>query len=85
MGSGASGIEPVGASTESFTGRPAPAEAAGLAAVPEERFARWFAKIRAAGEEVTEAEAGNIYAAVGLKDTRTGDTLCDEKKPILLD
>ena len=36
-------------------------------------------------EELTEAEAGNIYAAVGLKDTRTGDTLSDEDKPILLE
>ena len=36
-------------------------------------------------EELTEADAGNIYAAVGLKDTRTGDTLCDEKKPIILE
>jgi elongation factor G len=36
-------------------------------------------------EELTEADAGNIYAAVGLKDTRTGDTLCDEDKPILLE
>ncbi len=36
-------------------------------------------------EELTEADAGNIYAAVGLKDTRTGDTLCDEKRPILLE
>ncbi len=36
-------------------------------------------------EELTEADAGNIYAAVGLKDTRTGDTLCDEKRPIVLE
>ncbi|MFO0677178.1 MAG: elongation factor G [Polyangiaceae bacterium] len=36
-------------------------------------------------EELTEADAGNIYAAVGLKDTRTGDTLCDEKHPIVLE
>jgi elongation factor G len=36
-------------------------------------------------EELTEADAGNIYAAVGLKDTRTGDTLCDEHKPIVLE
>ncbi len=36
-------------------------------------------------EEVQEADAGNIYAAVGLKDTRTGDTLCDEKNAILLE
>jgi elongation factor G len=36
-------------------------------------------------EELTEADTGNIYAAVGLRDTRTGDTLCDENKPILLE
>jgi elongation factor G len=36
-------------------------------------------------EEVQEADAGNIYAAVGLRDTRTGDTLCDEKSPIVLE
>jgi elongation factor G len=36
-------------------------------------------------EELTEADTGNIYAAVGMKDTRTGDTLCDENKPILLE
>jgi len=36
-------------------------------------------------EELKECEAGNIYAAVGLRDTRTGDTLCDEKHPILLE
>ncbi len=36
-------------------------------------------------EELKECNAGNIYAAVGLRDTRTGDTLCDEKAPILLE
>jgi elongation factor G len=36
-------------------------------------------------EELTECNAGNIYAAVGLRDTRTGDTLCDENKPVLLE
>ena len=36
-------------------------------------------------EELTEADSGNIYAAVGLKDTRTGDTLCNEAKPIILE
>jgi elongation factor G len=36
-------------------------------------------------EELTECNAGNIYAAVGLRDTRTGDTLCDENKPIILE
>src|SRR5260370_30898382 len=36
-------------------------------------------------EELQEADSGNIYAAVGLRDTRTGDTLCDEKHPIMLE
>jgi len=36
-------------------------------------------------EELGEADSGNIYAAVGLRDTRTGDTLCDEAKPIILE
>ncbi len=36
-------------------------------------------------EELKECAAGNIYAAVGLRDTRTGDTLCDEKDPIVLE
>ncbi|MDB4941303.1 MAG: Translation elongation factor [Labilithrix sp.] len=36
-------------------------------------------------EELDEADSGNIYAAVGLRDTRTGDTLCDENKPIILE
>ncbi len=36
-------------------------------------------------EEVQEADSGNIYAAVGFRDTRTGDTLCDEKAPVLLE
>ena len=36
-------------------------------------------------EEIKEADAGNIYAAVGLRDTRTGDTLCDEKHPVVLE
>ena len=30
-------------------------------------------------------EAGDICAAVGFKDIRTGDTLCDEKHPIILE
>ncbi|MCZ6684611.1 MAG: elongation factor G [Candidatus Dadabacteria bacterium] len=36
-------------------------------------------------EEITEIGAGGIVAAVGLKVTTTGDTLCDENKPILLE
>src|SRR5207253_2813005 len=33
-------------------------------------------------EEISEAYAGDIVALVGLKDTRTGDTLCDPAKPL---
>ena len=36
-------------------------------------------------EEIDKVYAGDIAAAVGLKDTTTGDTLCDEKKPIILE
>ncbi|OGY47078.1 MAG: translation elongation factor G, partial [Candidatus Buchananbacteria bacterium RIFCSPHIGHO2_01_FULL_47_11b] len=36
-------------------------------------------------EEVNEVYAGEIAAAVGLKDTFTGNTLCDEDKPIVLE
>lgn len=36
-------------------------------------------------EEIKEAKAGEIVALVGLKDTGTGDTLCDEKAPIVLE
>ena len=36
-------------------------------------------------EEIKEAYAGEIVALVGLKDTGTGDTLCDEKNPIALE
>jgi elongation factor G len=36
-------------------------------------------------EEIDEAFTGDIAAAVGLKDTGTGDTLCDEAAPILLE
>jgi elongation factor G len=36
-------------------------------------------------KEIEEIPAGNIGAVVGLKDTLTGDTLCDEKAPMLLE
>ncbi len=36
-------------------------------------------------EEISEAYAGDIVALVGLKDTRTGDTLCDPNKPVILE
>ncbi|SEN60468.1 elongation factor G [Lihuaxuella thermophila] len=36
-------------------------------------------------EEISTVYAGDIAAAVGLKDTTTGETLCDEKNPIILE
>jgi elongation factor G len=36
-------------------------------------------------EEIEEVYAGDIAAAIGLKDTRTGDTLCNPDKPIILE
>ena len=36
-------------------------------------------------EDIDEVYAGEIVAMVGLKDTRTGDTLCDETNPIILE
>ena len=46
------------------------------------RLVRMYADQRL---EETEVYAGDICAAVGLKDTTTGDTLCDEKAPIILE
>jgi elongation factor G len=36
-------------------------------------------------EEIKEVYAGDIAAAVGLKSVGTGDTICDEKKPVVLE
>jgi elongation factor G len=36
-------------------------------------------------EEIPEVRAGDIAAAIGLRDTRTGDTLCDDEHPIILE
>jgi elongation factor G len=36
-------------------------------------------------EEIEEVRAGDIAAAIGLKDTKTGDTLCVESNPIILE
>lgn len=35
--------------------------------------------------EIQEARAGDIVGVIGLKDTKTGDTLCDENKPVILE
>src|SRR4029434_10356803 len=36
-------------------------------------------------EDIKEAFAGDIVALAGLKDVRTGDTLCDSQKPVILE
>ncbi|MDW8155982.1 MAG: elongation factor G [Armatimonadota bacterium] len=36
-------------------------------------------------EDIREATAGNVVAAVGLRETTTGDTLCDESAPLVLE
>ncbi len=36
-------------------------------------------------EDIPEVSAGNVVAAVGLRETATGDTLCDEQHPIVLE
>lgn len=50
-----------------------------------ERFGRLLQMHANHRVEIDEVDAGNIAAAVGLKDTTTGDTLCDEKNPIILE
>ena len=50
-----------------------------------ERVGRIFRIKAKEREEITEAGAGEIVALVGMKYTKTGDTLCDEGQPILLE
>jgi elongation factor G len=50
-----------------------------------ERFSRILRMHANHREDVSGVTAGDIAAAVGLKDTTTGDTLCDEKNPVLLE
>ena len=50
-----------------------------------ERIGRIFRIKAKEREEITEAGAGEIVALVGMKFTRTGDTLCDENQPVLLE
>ena len=51
----------------------------------KERLSRILRMHANSREDVEEAYAGDIVAAVGLKHTRTGDTLCDEDDPIILE
>ncbi|MFH1625362.1 MAG: elongation factor G [Pseudomonadota bacterium] len=51
----------------------------------KERIARILKMHANKRERIPEVRTGNIVAAMGLKDTTTGDTLCDEEHPILLE
>lgn len=51
----------------------------------KERLARILLMHANHREDVAEARAGDIVAAVGFKEVATGDTLCDEEKPIILE
>ena len=51
----------------------------------KERFSRLVLMHSNKRNEVDEVLAGDIGAAVGLKSTATGDTLCDENRPIILE
>ncbi len=51
----------------------------------KERVTRIFQMHSNKQNQIESVEAGDICAVVGLKDVFTGDTLCDEKKPIVLD
>ncbi len=51
----------------------------------KERIARLVRMHANHREEIQEAYAGEIAAIIGLKDSKTGDTLCDEKDPITLE
>ena len=51
----------------------------------KERFGRIVQMHANHRADIDEVNAGDIAAAVGLKNTTTGDTLCDEKHPIILE
>lgn len=51
----------------------------------KERISRIFLMHANKREEIKECEAGDIVALVGLKNSLTGDTLCDENNPIVLE
>ncbi|MEX3610293.1 elongation factor G [Rothia sp. LK2588] len=51
----------------------------------KERIGKLFQMHSNKENPVEEIQAGHIYAAIGLKDTTTGDTLCDAANPIVLE
>jgi len=50
-----------------------------------ERISRMLLMHSNSRQEIQNITAGNICAVVGLKDTMTGETLCDEKDPVILE
>ncbi len=50
-----------------------------------ERIGRMVLMHSNSREEISDAYAGDIVALVGLKEARTGDTLCDVSKPVILE
>ncbi len=51
----------------------------------KERISRLFQMHAKDRQQIDKVEAGDIAAVVGFKDVRTGDTLCDENNPIVLE
>ncbi|MEL7019694.1 MAG: EF-Tu/IF-2/RF-3 family GTPase, partial [Pseudomonadota bacterium] len=51
----------------------------------KERVGRMYMMHSDDREDIKEARAGDIVAIAGLKDTTTGDTLCDAQKPVILE
>ncbi len=51
----------------------------------KERLGKFFQMHANKENPVDEATAGHIYAFIGLKDTTTGDTLCDPAQPVVLE
>jgi elongation factor G len=49
----------------------------------KERVGQFYALVGRKRENLTEAMAGDVVALAKLKDTKTGDTLCDERAPII--
>ena len=50
----------------------------------KERFGRLLRMHAATQEDIDAVFTGDIVAAIGMKNTKTGDTLCDQKQPIVL-
>src|SRR5690606_40342104 len=51
----------------------------------KERIGRMLQMHANSREDIEEAFAGDIVALAGLKETTTGDTLCDPAKPVILE